>query len=345
MDESTALMQRAIDAARLGPQADPNPRVGCVVTDAAGRVVGVGHHRGAGTAHAEVDALAQAGEAARGGTAHVTLEPCNHTGRTGPCTGALLEAGIARVVFAVGDPDAVAAGGAATLAAAGVAVETGVLREAAEELNESWLHARRTGRPFVIAKSASTLDGRMAAADGTSRWITGEAARADVHDLRSRCGAVVVGTGTALSDDPQLTVRTADGTDAGSQPLRVVVGHRTLPATARVLDGAAETLLLATHDPGAVLAALHARGIHRVLLEGGPTLTAAFLAAGLVDEVVAYVAPALLGSGPTVSSDLGVRTIADAVRLDLVDVTVLPPDVRITARPATAPPVHPRARS
>jgi diaminohydroxyphosphoribosylaminopyrimidine deaminase/5-amino-6-(5-phosphoribosylamino)uracil reductase len=336
MDEGTALMQRALDAARLGPEADPNPRVGCVVTDAAGRVVGVGHHRGAGTPHAEVEALTAAGEASRGGSAYVTLEPCNHTGRTGPCSRALVEAGVSRVVFAVADPDPAAAGGAATLAGAGVGVEGGLLEDRAEELNASWLHARRTGRPWVVAKSASTLDGRVAAADGSSRWITGEAARADVHALRARCGAVVVGTGTALADDPQLTVRGTEGTDGrrpARQPLRVVVGHRPLPTGARLLDDAAETLVLATRDPAEVLATLHARGIHRVLLEGGPTLSAAFLAAGLVDEVVAYVAPALLGAGPSVTADLGVTTITDAVRLRPTDVTVLGPDVRITARP------------
>lgn len=345
MDESTALMQRAIDAALLGPEADPNPRVGCVVTDAAGTVVGIGHHRGAGTPHAEVDALTQAGVRARGGTAYVTLEPCDHTGRTGPCTLALIEAGVSRVVHAVSDPDPLAAGGAATLTAAGIAVEGGLLQEAGEALNASWLHARRTGRPFVVAKSASTLDGRVAAVDGTSRWITGEAARADVHDLRARCGAVVVGTGTALADDPQLTVRRGDGADAVPQPLRVVVGHRRLPSTARLFDDAAETLVMTTRDPVEVLAALHARGIHRVLLEGGPTLSAAFLAAGLVDEVVAYIAPALLGAGPSVTADLGVTTIADAVRLHPLDVTVLGPDVRITARPLAPSAVRTPARS
>ena len=342
MDEGTALMLRALDAARLGPEADPNPRVGCVVADAEGRVVGVGHHRGAGSPHAEVEALAAAGGAAHGGTAYVTLEPCDHTGRTGPCSRALVEAGLSRVVFAVADPDPAAAGGATTLEAAGVAVEGGLLEDQAEDLNASWLHARRTGRPWVVAKSASTLDGRVAAVDGSSRWITGEAARADVHTLRARCGAVVVGTGTALADDPQLTVRGTEGSDAvrgtdgrgaARQPLRVVVGHRPLPAGARLLDGTAETLVLATRDPAEVLATLHARGIHRVLLEGGPTLSAAFLAAGLVDEVVAYVAPALLGAGPSVTADLGVTTIADAVRLRPTDVTVLGPDVRITARP------------
>ncbi|MBK8469448.1 MAG: bifunctional diaminohydroxyphosphoribosylaminopyrimidine deaminase/5-amino-6-(5-phosphoribosylamino)uracil reductase RibD [Actinomycetales bacterium] len=333
MDEDSALMRLALSAARRGVEADPNPRVGCVVTDSAGAVVGVGHHRGAGTPHAEVAALAAAGEAASGGTVYVTLEPCNHTGRTGPCSRALVAARIARVVFAVADPDPAAAGGAATLAEAGVIVEGGVLTTEAEEVNASWLHAKRMGRPWVVAKSASTLDGRVAAVDGTSRWITGEAARADVHALRARCGAVVIGTGTAITDDPQLTVRGTDGADAPRQPLRVVVGHRPLPAGTRLLDGDAETLVLNTRDPAEVLASLQARGIHRVLLEGGPTLSAAFLAAGLVDEVVAYLAPALLGAGPSVIADLGITTITEAVRLQPIDVTILGPDVRITARP------------
>lgn len=335
MDEHTALMQRALDAARLGPQADPNPRVGCVVTSSDGCVVGVGHHCGAGTAHAEVDALAQAGDAARAGTAYVTLEPCDHTGRTGPCTAALLAAGVAAVRYAVPDPDPAAAGGAARLAAAGVDVAVGPLQAEAEAVNHTWLHARRVGRPWVTWKTASTLDGHTAAADGSSRWITGDAARADVHALRSRCGAVLVGTGTVLADDPALTVRPADGTVPGRQPLRVVVGHRPLPPDARVLDAAAETLVVESHDPAAALAAVAERGVHHVLLEGGATLAAAFLRAGLVDEVVAYVAPALLGAGAAGVGDLGITSITDALRLRTTDVTVLGDDVRITARPTT----------
>lgn len=333
MERDTALMRRALDAAVRGPEADPNPRVGCVVTDRDGEVVGVGHHRGAGTPHAEVDALAQAGAAAHGGTAYVTLEPCDHTGRTGPCSRALLDAGVARVVHAVPDPSAEAAGGAERLAAAGVAVQAGVLAEDAEAVNRTWLHTRRTGRPFVTWKAAATLDGRSAAADGSSRWVTGEAARADVHALRARCGAVLVGTGTALADDPALTVRDAEGRTVGRQPLRVVVGKRDLPDGARLADGAAETLHVPTHDPAAALAAVHARGVHHVLLEGGPTLAAAFLRAGLVDEVVAYLAPALLGGGHPVVGDLGGSSIGDALRLETTDVTVLGGDVRITARP------------
>ncbi|MEO7421021.1 MAG: bifunctional diaminohydroxyphosphoribosylaminopyrimidine deaminase/5-amino-6-(5-phosphoribosylamino)uracil reductase RibD [Ornithinibacter sp.] len=343
MDQSTALMQRALDAAWLGPEADPNPRVGCVITDPSGTVVGVGHHRGAGSPHAEVDALAAAGDRAHGGTAHVTLEPCSHSGRTGPCTEALFAAGIAKVVYAVADPDPIAGGGAGWLAERGVEVSADVLSADAEAVNASWLHARRTGRPWVVWKAASTLDGRTAADDGSSRWITGEAARADVHALRARCGAVVVGTGTAITDDPRLTVRTADGSTAARQPLRVVVGNRALPTGAALADESAPTLHLRTHDPDEVLASLHERGVHRVLLEGGATLAAAFLRAGLVDEVVLYLAPAVLGSGAPLVADLGVHTITDALRLHPSDVTVIGQDLRITARPQSTP--VPRKRS
>ncbi|MBR7742150.1 bifunctional diaminohydroxyphosphoribosylaminopyrimidine deaminase/5-amino-6-(5-phosphoribosylamino)uracil reductase RibD [Phycicoccus sp. BSK3Z-2] len=337
MDEHTAHMRRALDAARLGPEADPNPRVGCVVTDASGVVVGVGHHRGAGTPHAEVDALRAAGAAARGGTAHVTLEPCDHTGRTGPCTEALLDAGVAAVRYAVADPGP-GAGGALRLRDAGVDVGPGPLEEEAAELNRTWLAAVRTGRPFVTWKCATTLDGRSAAADGSSRWVTGPRARADVHALRARVGAVLVGSGTALADDPALTVRDADGRVAGRQPLRVVLGTRALPTGSRLLDDAAETLHLAHRDPHAALAAVRGRGVHHVLLEGGPTLAAAFLDAGLVDEVVAYVAPALLGAGAGVVGDLGIVRIDDALRLDTTDVAVLDGDVRIKATPRPSAP-------
>jgi diaminohydroxyphosphoribosylaminopyrimidine deaminase / 5-amino-6-(5-phosphoribosylamino)uracil reductase len=298
-----------------------------------------GVHRGAGTPHAEVDALAalsQAGGSARGATAVVTLEPCNHTGRTGPCAQALLAAGVARVVYGQPDSNPVAAGGAATLASAGVDVEGGVLADEAAALNPVWTFAVGNGRPYVTWKFAAGLDGRSAAADGTSRWITGEQARADVHRLRGEVDAVVAGTGTVLADDPQLTVRT--GGSAGEplpyhrQPLRVVLGHRSVPTDARVLDGSAPTLLLATHDVAAVLAELYARDVQHVLLEGGPTLAGAFVRAGLVDEVVAYLAPLLLGAGAAVLGDAGISTLGSALRLETHDVTRLGPDVRITAR-------------
>jgi diaminohydroxyphosphoribosylaminopyrimidine deaminase/5-amino-6-(5-phosphoribosylamino)uracil reductase len=269
----------------------------------------------------------------------VTLEPCNHTGRTGPCTDALLAAGVRRVVWGLDDPDPVAAGGGSRLRAAGVATTGGVLAAESADLNRSWVFARRHGRPYVTWKVAGSLDGRVAAADGTSRWISSPAARAEVHRLRAQVGAVLAGTGSVLVDDAQLAVRD-DGGHAlpyARQPLRVVLGRRPLPRSARVLDGTAETLQLADHDPHAVLQVLAARRIHHVLLEGGPTVAAAFWRAGVVDEVIAYLAPLLLGPGPPLLADLGVTTLADAPRLEIVaaDLVGTGPDtnVRITAHP------------
>ncbi|KAB7740646.1 bifunctional diaminohydroxyphosphoribosylaminopyrimidine deaminase/5-amino-6-(5-phosphoribosylamino)uracil reductase RibD [Nostocoides sp. F2B08] len=325
-------MRRAVEAALLGPENDPNPRVGCVLADG-DRVIAVGHHRGAGTPHAEADALAQAGERARGTTAYITLEPCHHTGRTGPCTLALRDAGVRRVVYAVADPNPAATGGGAWLAAEGLAVGSGLLADEAAEVTATWRHRVRTGRPWVVWKFAATLDGRSAAADGTSRWITGPQARRDVHAERARCGAVIVGTGTVLADDARLTVRDEDDRPLGRQPLRVVVGEREIPFGASVLDDTAETLHLRTHDPHEVLTALAGRGVHRVWLEGGPTLAAAFLRAGCVDEVIAWIAPALLGAGRPAVADLGITTMADTLRLDVRDVALVGGDVRVTARP------------
>jgi len=325
-------LRRALELARRGSPTDVNPLVGAVVTDAAGAVVGEGYHRGAGTPHAEIEALRAAGPAARGGTVYVSLEPCCHTGRTGPCVGALVDAGVTRVVFGQADPNPVAAGGGSMLEEAGVRVRAGVLAAEAIELNRTWTHRMLTGRPFVTWKFAATLDGRSAARDGTSRWITGPEARADVHALRGQCGAVIVGTGTVLADDPQLTVRGPNGPTT-VQPLRVVMGRRPMPSQAHVLDGAAPTLVVESHDLREALEELARRGTHHALLEGGPTLAGAFLKAGLVDGVVAYLAPAMLGAGPPAVGELGIGTITDALRLTITDVTMVGTDVRITARP------------
>jgi diaminohydroxyphosphoribosylaminopyrimidine deaminase/5-amino-6-(5-phosphoribosylamino)uracil reductase len=332
----TAAMRRALElAASEAVPLGPNPRVGCVLIDLSGRTVGEGYHRGAGTPHAEAVALLAAGAAARGATAVVTLEPCNHTGRTGPCAIALVDAGVARVVYGQADTNPVAAGGAAALRAAGVDVEGGLLEDAAAAVNVAWTFALTHGRPMVTWKCATSLDGRAAAADGSSRWITGAAARADVHVLRSTVDAVLVGTGTVLADDPRLTARAGGGDGAelpaDRQPLRVVVGSRTIPPHAHVFDDAAPTLQLATHDLPGVLATLYARGVQHVLLEGGPTLAGAFVAAGLVDRVVTYLAPVLLGAGPAVLGAAGITTISAALRLRTQDVTRLGEDVRITA--------------
>lgn len=330
-------MRRALAAGRE-PQhrISPNPRVGCVLLGADGAELALGRHLGPGTPHAEVDALTRAGRRARGATAVVTLEPCHHTGATGPCTRALLAAGVSRVVYAVEDPNPLAGGGAAALRAAGVDVVAGVGADEAYELNRRWLVATGRGRPYVTWKYAATLDGRSAAVDGTSRWITGEQARRDVHRLRAAADAIVVGTGTVLADDPRLTVRDDADRDLplARQPLRVVVGRRDLPAAARVNDAAARTVQLRLDDPTRVLAALHERDVREVWLEGGPRLAGAFVAARLVDEVVAYLAPALLGAGPAALADAGITTVSDALRLEVRDVTVLGGDLRITATPS-----------
>jgi diaminohydroxyphosphoribosylaminopyrimidine deaminase / 5-amino-6-(5-phosphoribosylamino)uracil reductase len=334
-ERDIALMRRALELAARGPLADPNPRVGAIILDHDGTVVGEGFHQGAGTAHAEVMALRQAGAAARGGTAVVTLEPCAHTGLTGPCSLALVEAGVARVVFAQSDPNPAARGGRAVLEAAGIRTTPGVLAEESTALNDAWTFSIVAGRPKVTWKFAATLDGRSAAADGSSRWITGPLARADVHHLRAHCDAILVGTGTVIADDPSLTVRGPDGTTSGRQPLRVVMGLRPIPESARVLDRAAQTLQLATRDPAEALKALAEQEIHNVWLEGGPTVAAAFLGAGLVDEVIAYLAPALLGSGAAAVGDLGIQTIDEALRLTPYEVTTIGPDIRIRAGIAT----------
>lgn len=348
-------MRRAIELAARGlGSTSPNPVVGCVITDARGAVVGEGFHQKAGGPHAEVHALSAAGEKARGGTAYVTLEPCNHTGRTGPCAQALVEAGIARVVYAVGDPNPQATGGADTLRAAGAEVEQGLLAEEAEAGNAAWLTSVRLGRPYVLWKYAATLDGRTAAEDGTSRWITSPEARADVHRLRAEADAVVVGSGTARTDDPHLAVR---GIEGAVQPLRVVVDTeaKAVRPGARVLDDAAPTLVAVAEDADtahladtdvvrlpraatgldipALLAALHGRGVRSVLLEGGPALAGAFVAAGAVDKVVGYLAPVLLGAGPAALTGAGITTIAEALRLELTETVRIGPDLRISATP------------
>lgn len=350
-------MRRAIALSReaLG-RSNPNPAVGAVILDRAGQVVGSGSTQAVGGPHAEAVALAEAGERARGGTAVTTLEPCRHTGRTGPCTRALVDAGVTHVVFALGDPHGPAAGGAGELSAAGITVTDGVLADEAGAVVGPWRTAVARRRSHVTWKYAATLDGRSAAADGSSRWITGPQARADVHLMRAQADAVLVGSGTVLADDPLLTVR---GLDWPRRPARVVVdtAART-PVTARVLDGEARTIvavgdeadpervkalratpaeivalpLSGPHvDLRALQAALYEREIFLVLLEGGPTLAGAFLAAGLVDRVVGYVAPALLGAGPAALADAGVATIAGARRLRLDSVERVGDDVRLVA--------------
>ncbi|TDD84676.1 bifunctional diaminohydroxyphosphoribosylaminopyrimidine deaminase/5-amino-6-(5-phosphoribosylamino)uracil reductase RibD [Saccharopolyspora karakumensis] len=328
-------MRAAIAASeRVRGTTSPNPPVGCVILDARGEVAGVGATSPPGGPHAEVNALREAGNRAEGGTAVVTLEPCAHTGRTPPCADALQAAGVVRVVHAAADPNPSASGGAEVLRAAGIDVHSGLLAdEVAKGPLRAWLHFVHTGRPHVTWKYAATLDGRSAAADGTSKWISSAQSRAEVHRVRAAMDAIIAGTGTILADDAQLTARDPDGNLLDRQPLRVVIGDREIPPGARVLDDAAETLRLPGGDPAAALAELAGRGVVDVLLEGGPTLAGAFWEAGLVDRVLAYVAPALLGAGPAALGSAGVGSISQAWRLRIEETTMSGPDVRISAVP------------
>lgn len=331
-------MLRAIELAS-SPEVPlwPNPRVGCVLLTPKGKVIAEGYHRGAGTPHAEADALNQAGEKARGAIAIVTLEPCNHTGRTGPCAQRLIDAGVSRVVYAQADPNPVASGGAATLRAAGIEVEAGLLAPESRAVNKVWSRATELQRPYVTWKFAATLDGRSAAVDGTSKWISNAAARRDTHALRAECDVIMVGTGTVIDDDPALTVRDADDERHERQPLRVIVGKSALPADARVFADD-HVLVWDSHDLAGVLEHLWRLEKRHVFLEGGPRLAAAFVKAGLVDEIVSYVAPVLLGAGRNAVADLGISTIAEALRPTVVDVSIIEsegeqPTVRLVMEP------------
>jgi diaminohydroxyphosphoribosylaminopyrimidine deaminase/5-amino-6-(5-phosphoribosylamino)uracil reductase len=310
----------------------PNPPVGAVVLDAGGEVVGVGATEPAGGDHAEILALRRAGDLATGGTVVVTLEPCNHYGRTPPCVNALLDAKVGAVVYGVADPNPEAAGGAHRLEEAGVAVHSGVL---ADEVTggplREWLHKQRTGLPHLTWKYASSVDGRSAAADGSSQWISSEASRLDLHRRRAAADAIVVGTGTVLADDPALTARLPDGSLADRQPLRVVVGKREIPSEAKVLNDDSRTMVIRTHDPLEVIKAVSDRT--DVLLEGGPTLAGAFLRAGVVNRILAYVAPTLLGGPVTAVDDVGVTTIARALRWQFDGVDRIGPDLVLSLVP------------
>ncbi|MCZ4300349.1 bifunctional diaminohydroxyphosphoribosylaminopyrimidine deaminase/5-amino-6-(5-phosphoribosylamino)uracil reductase RibD [Microbacterium oxydans] len=325
-------MVRALHLAARGPRG-ANPQVGAVILSPEGRVLAEGWHRGAGTPHAEVDALSKLDPLeARGATAVVTLEPCNHTGRTGPCAVALIEAGIARVVYALDDPGAVSGGGADRLRASGVDVESGEQAEAAHAVIDGWLTAQRLGRPHVTVKWAQSLDGRAAADDGSSMWITGPEARADVHRRRAEADAIAVGTGTVLADDPSLTARDGDAL-LPHQPIPVVIGARVTPDDAMVRRHPHTPLFFDSHDLHAVLADLHSRGVQSLFVEGGPTLASAFLAAGFADRILAYVAPVLLGGRRLALTDIGVGSLTEARRLTIDEWVPLGGDLLAIAHP------------
>ncbi|WP_296665883.1 bifunctional diaminohydroxyphosphoribosylaminopyrimidine deaminase/5-amino-6-(5-phosphoribosylamino)uracil reductase RibD [Demequina sp.] len=323
-------MTRAVELALRGPAHGPNPRVGCVIVGEDGTMLGEGWHRGAGTPHAEVAAIADCarrGHEVAGATAYVTLEPCAHTGRTGPCTDALTQARIGRVRYAVEDPHAEAAGGGGVLRGRGIEA-IHVAFEPARAVNRRWLGAVEHGRPWVIAKWAQTLDGRTAAVDGTSFWVTGEEARAHAHGVRADVDAILVGTGTVRADDPELSARPPGAADP-HQPLRAVMGLSDTSG-ARVWRDV-HALALRTHDPREALSELEAREVRTVVVEGGAAITTAFLRAGLVDEVHAYIAPALLGAGTSAVGDLGIGTMGGALRGQDVTATALGVDTLVTA--------------
>jgi len=336
------FMRRAIALGRRGAGAvAPNPMVGCLLIRDGAAIVGEGWHRAAGGAHAEVEAIASAGDAAHGATAYVSLEPCNHHGRTGPCSEALVNAGVAEVVYAMADPNAVAAGGAERLRAAGVKVRGGVCEAEARHANRAWLHALRRHRPYVIAKTAMSLDGRIATRAGESQWITGEDSRSAGHNLRGQADAIVIGAGTVIADDPALTARMIDET---RHPLRVVLDSRARTAPgAKVYERAGrgavlattrdalparlaafqemgvETLLLGADDKGRVdlndlLAALYRRHIHAAMVEGGGAVIGAFFDADLIDEIELYIAPKIIGGGRPAFGGEGVERLAEAER-------------------------------
>lgn len=308
----------------------PNPPVGCVILDAKGIPAGVAATEPVGGAHAEPQALAMAGARAVGGTAVVTLEPCNHEGRTPPCTQALINAGVARVVFAVTDPNPVAAGGAEYLKHNDIEVIRGFeSARVADGYLRPWLHWQRTRTPHITLKTAGTLDGLAAATDGTSQWITGEVARERVHRDRSRRQAILVGSGTVRADDPRLTARKPDGSLYENQPLRIVVGHSDVPEDALIRGE--NFRQIRTREPEKVVEVLADLGIIDCVLEGGPSLASAFLNAGLIDAVDSYVAPAMLGAGRPLVATQEATSISDITRFRLTRVKQLGNDVLISA--------------
>ena len=330
-------MIRALELALKGPTKGVNPQVGAVILDSTGKLIGEGFHNGSGTPHAEVIALQAALSGAQklssGCVAVVTLEPCNHTGKTGPCAQALIEAGVSKVVFASTDPGENSGGGATTLREAGIEVQSGVLKEKADQQLRVWLSASKNQRPFVTLKWASSLDGRAAANDGSSKWISGEQSRADAHRRRSEVDAIVVGTGTALIDDPELTARKTDGSLHENQPLRVVLGTRDLPSNLRVFNSDAETVTIKTQSIHGALGELYQRGVKHVLVEGGPTLASRFVQMDLVDEFVVYLAPKLLGGEKLAIGSIDVPSIDQAKGLAFQEVRKLGEDVLIVATP------------
>lgn len=332
-------MRRSLELALNGPAHGVNPQVGAVILDEDLNIIAEGWHQGAGTPHAEVMALSNLASSfgdnpPKNLTAVVTLEPCNHTGRTGPCSQALIAAGISRVVFASQDPGDVSGNGSQTLRDVGIEVISGVLVSQADQQLRVWLTANRNKRTFVTLKWASSLDGRNAANDGTSQWISGPLSREHTHLTRSQIDAIAVGTGTVLADNPELTARKPDGSYFEHQPIRVVIGESQLGADLKIFNDKAPTIHIQTRNLGDALADLWARGVKHLLVEGGPTLASQFERENLVDEYQIYLAPVLLGGAKTALTDIGVNNIADAHRLEIFEIEQLGNDLFLRARRA-----------
>jgi diaminohydroxyphosphoribosylaminopyrimidine deaminase/5-amino-6-(5-phosphoribosylamino)uracil reductase len=332
-----SAMQRSLELALIGPAWGVNPQVGAVILDQEGRIIAEGYHKGSGTAHAEVMAIEDLRRSipypfAPGYTAVVTLEPCNHFGKTGPCAQALIDAGISRVVFPIKDPGNESAGGAQRLRDSGVEVIEGVLRDKAKEQARVWLSSKQLGRPFVTLKWASSLDGRIAAVDGSSKWISGEQSRQDAHQLRRDVDAILVGTGTVMADDPELTARDSGGNYFEHQPLRVVMGESSLPTEARVFNDKAETLQIRARNPQVVLQELQERQVKHLLVEGGSKIASEFIRNNLVDEFIIYLAPLLLGGPRLAINDLGIPSMSEAIKLRITEQKLLGDDLMIRAR-------------
>ena len=325
----TVAMQRAIALSQKGlGKTSPNPIVGAVIIDSTGAVIAEGFHdRMQSVDHAEVVALKIAGDKARGATMVVTLEPCNHTGTTGPCSQAIIDAGISTVVFAVTDPNVSAAGGAQALRQAGLQVTAGVLEVEAAFANRAWLMKLKKNRPFFTWKVAATLDGKVAATDGSSKWISNEKSRADVQVLRRQADAILVGTNTVVTDNPHLIPR-GDFAGFTHNPLRVVCGEQSLPADAKIFDDAAPTMIVASKDLDLLVEKLNERGINHVFVEAGPTLASAMLDGCLMDELVIYQAPTLLGAGKQFFSFDFPTKIENQMRMDHISTQVIDGDVK-----------------
>jgi len=334
MTHHLAFMQRAIALSENGlGRTAPNPIVGAVIIGTDGTVIAEGFHDRTSCAdHAEVVALKNAGDRAQGATMYVTLEPCNHTGTTGPCTQAIIDAGIKTVVYAVTDPNTVAAGGAAVLKAAAIEVVAGVGADEATHSNRAWITKILKGRPFITWKVAATLDGKVAATDATSQWITNETSRADVQKVRRTVDAIMVGTQTVIADDPHLIPR--DG-NTGSNPLRIVCGTQELPKGAQVFDSAAPTMVIASKDLKVVAAELIATGANHILLESGPTLATALLQAGMLDELMLYQGASVLGAGKSFVADLGITTVNNAMSMARISTETFGDDVKSVYRIAS----------